>query len=392
MRIELGVPCATVVLSLLLGNPTLAEACTALACDPGRVLTGPPANGVVPSTASALAAEVSWGGKVQSMELRGLDAAVPPTVFEHPSATNRGRAFLKLPSEPGLQEGGHYELRVVTRCETNSLGEPEEQTKVVPFTAGPAGLWPARFGPAQVTYFQAKVGGRAGTSRDGAIIPGKPGVNAVVAQIALDMTAELKSHLPVVQFTTYVDGELWAQSHYGSGWTSYEPSSDVTIRDFTRIHAFCDPDGRRRAGSCSPAGATLGRHTVYIRAEPAGVSSDLASNGLEFDIDLQCPGNLTDAGSSEDAGLADSGISDSGVKPGWWSPGDGCTMGGFPAPSRSWTLLVSGALGFALYRRRASVLSPRSGACRLKRQARRDQSSTTSSRSSSTRESRNSKA
>jgi hypothetical protein len=253
----------------------------------------PGSGATIPANAPGLAVHAGAGSTVQAFELRAGDGGPPPrTTLD----TASFETILKLadPLVPGTQ----YELSVVTRCPSSDDGGPSLKTTTGIFEVGEARAMPTTIGQAKVDYLLAKIGGRYGHHIDAPLTSWTDGV-ATVAQITIEPSSELTPFLPVTKFSVFVDGSLWASSHYGHGTGSYEPKPDlVSIQDFSRIHAYCE--GRAPMGSaCEPGTAAPGTHGVEIRAHLAGAASDPAP--IFLTVDLACP----DAGAESDVDAGD---------------------------------------------------------------------------------------
>lgn len=225
------------------------------------------------------------------MELDGGDAGTPLTTLgavSRPLFPNNASLALRL-DEP-LVPGRTYRLTASNRCKQfggDDAGRSRGE-KTVSFSAGPASALPGTIGSADVIYLTGTLGGRYGFNAEGRVAMWGRYAPVAVAQITIHPSAELQPYLPLTRFSTYVDGVLWGESHYGRGTASYEAAPDqVTFRDFTRVYATCLRDAADSA--CESSGVAVGSHEVELRAHVAGAATE--PTPLRFQIHLSCPGD-----------------------------------------------------------------------------------------------------
>lgn len=332
MADRLPAACAALFASLSLQFPADAAACSGLFCDQTKISTAPADGATIPANAPGVLAQTGWFADLLALELDGGDAGTPRTTLELAAPGNfHDQALLKL-DEP-LVVGRTYRLKASNRCSVTNDGGIGSYEKTWSFTAGPASALPTTIGSAQVSYLVGKLGGRYGLSVDGTPAPSYDSAPVAVAQIAIQPSAELAPYLPLIRFSTYVDGVLWGESHFGHGIASYEAFPEqVTFRDFTRVFATCTREAQSAA--CESSGVAKGVHEVELRAHVAGAATDPAP--LRFPITLSCAGD----GGGPDGQAPDA--SGSGGAPDAGAP-DARGAGGIGGSARSPTPQASGA-------------------------------------------------
>jgi hypothetical protein len=213
-----------------------------------------PAVATVPGTYSGTPCQVTW---FELLDPNGAPVATSPS-----------------PSEPGvhlldqaLVPGQSHLLRYEHLC---SHPQAQPLTFQQSFSVGVAAPLPTSTG----TLTIAEQGAGPFTVSDGSC--GWSGTSAWVL-LQITPSCELMPFLPVVSFTTEVDGQPWASSRIGStDWVS------GSSRQMNLIFAQC---------SAYPAnyGTTAGSHLVSIRAHIAGSAVELQPATLP--ITLGCAGS-----------------------------------------------------------------------------------------------------
>ncbi len=270
-------------LALLAAPPFLhvapAQACTVPPCNPARLIL-PLNDATIPANAPALFGYTTTGDSISLLELRPEDGGIHPTTTE----VVDGITLLKLGAP--LWIGVNYRIAGQAGCIFDA-GAPATGESLLR-VAAEAPL-PTTIGPARVEYYAARLGSSAQ--------PNPTTVSKVaVAEIAISPSVDLTPYLALTNFTTTLDGHVWADSKYGRGVQSREARRDVVTRyEFMRVFAGCG----NVIDSCAPNGTTPGRHEVQITAHVAGATADPPP--LSFTIDLDCdadggPGDPGDGG------------------------------------------------------------------------------------------------
>ena len=253
---------AIAVLVLAWSPARVAEACSAPPCWPGYFVPGDAAH--VPANLAAVywrpMSSVSGPRAADPSRVVLATAADPGTPLRFTAKALANGDFELLLDAP-LVAGTSYTLSDGNTCELTGAHGPH-----VAFTAGPAAPLPSQLGALVVT--------------DGDIAPLDVATSAGSCSIkvsadrstfVLAPTADAQPWLDVLQFETFVDGEIWRAASSINATTP--PGVSWHGRGGDLVYRVCGTED----DAISPGVAT-GTHEVRLRAILAGTSTVIASD------------------------------------------------------------------------------------------------------------------
>jgi hypothetical protein len=250
---------AGAVLGSLVLAPRLADACSAA---PPRAWFAPANRATIPNNAPALV----WSGR---------DPAGPALPAFDLAVEAEGELWLYRPNKPFVP-GVAYTV-------TFADGSPNST-----FTAGPSSPLPATVGTLSV----------ASVKRQKLVVKTSSGsctneIDAAVANVTFEPSAELRPWLPVARVTALVDGVVFVAPAYGTVLTPPPaPSTFSETRSLDKIFTSCGA-----TNALDDRGVAEGHHTLTITAHVAGASTDPKPVSIEFD--LSCDGQPATSSSAD---------------------------------------------------------------------------------------------
>lgn len=312
----------------------------------------------VPANVAAIPFIADSNGSAGSIRLFDSTNTEIPTSIQDDTAgfptEDMGTRKLLVPSSP-LTEGASVRVKLVDSCyeqgpETEQSLDvgPAQSLTEVGVLSGKSPVRVKLIDPTTAHYDACGVSVPKVIEVDAANPAGT--VEAVAIDVVLKPTSELRAFAPVTGFVLSVDGEEQQRTAYGEA----QASGDDRI--VGRVRAACDPSASTRGE------ASVGTHTIGIRAHVAGATSDLPE--ITTTLTFSCAAGDTGspdggAASSPDASTPDASTQGTnGAADGASSEDSGCAVG--RESSNAWGQIGAFFAGLALVVSSRSMLRRRS--------------------------------